>query len=131
MKKTLLAIGLIFVSWFVIDFLVHGVALVSLYDSTAQLWRAQEDMNVILIHSVTLFTVFGFVLIYSELIANKSMGKAIQYSFIFGAVSGVSMGFGSFAYMPIPFSLALSWFGVVLFECMLGGVILGLIYKNK
>ncbi len=40
------------------------------------------------------------------------------------------MGFGSYTYMPIPFSLALSWFFGAFIEMTVAGVIVGWLIKT-
>lgn len=83
-------------------------------------------MNMPLMSFVTLVFSTGFVTIYSYLIEPKSLASGIKYGVIFGIATGVSMGFGSYSYMPIPLSLAFSWFIGSLIEITLAGVIVGL-----
>lgn len=126
LKQTIWAVITVFIAWSILDFLIHGVFLKSTYQETATLWRPEDAMNMPLMSFVTLVFSTGFVTIYSYLIEPKSLASGIKYGVIFGIATGVSMGFGSYSYMPIPLSLAFSWFIGSLIEITLAGVIVGL-----
>ncbi len=130
-KRIVLAIIAVFIAWSVLDFVIHGLLLQSTYEATASLWRPIEEMNMTLMYIVTLLFSGLFVLIYGLLIGNKSLSTGIKYGVLFGLASGVSMGFGSYTYMPIPIILAWSWFFGVLVESIVAGVIVGLIIKES
>lgn len=129
-KRILLAIVAVFVAWSILDFVIHGVLLQPTYMETSSLWRPMEDMKMGLMHVVTLLFGIFFVLIYGLLIANKSLATGIKYGVLFGLATGISMGYGSYSYMPIPYYLALSWFLGALVEAVVAGVIVGAIIKE-
>jgi len=130
-KKTIISIIVIFIAWSLLDFVIHGVLLQQTYAATAYLWRPMEEMNMLLMYLVTLAYVTCFVLIYALFIRNKSLFTGMKFGALFGAAAGISMGFGSFSYMPIPLSLAVSWFAGMLFESIVAGTLVGLILKPK
>ena len=127
LKKSIWAIIAVFVAWSILDFLIHGVLLKSTYQATANLWRPEDEMNMLLMSVVTLIFSICFVAIYSYLIHPKSLAAGIKYGLIFGIATGVSMGFGSYCYMPIPMSLAVSWFVASVVELTLSGGLVGLL----
>ena len=129
MKRTLLAIFAVFITWSVLDFVIHGMLLQATYEATAHLWRPMEEMDMPLMYAVTLVYSVCFVLIYSLFVSNKSVSTGVQYGMLFGIAAGVAMGFGSYSYMPIPLSLAVSWFAGTLVEIIIGGALLGVIVK--
>ena len=135
LKQTTWAIIAVFIVWSILDFLIHGVFLKSTYQETANLWRPEDEMNMPLMSIVTLVFSICFVTIYSYLIEPKSLSLGVKYGLILGIATGVSMGFGSYCYMPIPLSLAFSWFIASLVELTLAGIIVGLMVgtsdKNK
>ncbi len=45
-KRNIIAFALIFISWLIIDFILHGVLLCRIYESTASLWRPADQMNI-------------------------------------------------------------------------------------
>ncbi len=129
-KHTLLAVIAVFLAWSVMDFVIHGVLLQSTYEATANLWRPMEEMKMGLMYLVTLLFTSCFVLIYALLISDKSMASGIKFGILFGLSIGISMGFGSYSYMPIPYTLAFTWFAGSLVESIVAGAIVGAIVKS-
>jgi ABC-type multidrug transport system permease subunit len=119
----------IFITWSVMDLVIHGILLKPTYDATASLWRPMEEMNMPLMYLVILIFTACFVMIY-QMIERKSLATGIKYGLLFGIASGVSMGLGSYSYMPIPMSLAWGWLGGTLVELLVAGVIVGLLVKS-
>ena len=129
-KRMILAIAVVFIVWSILDFIIHGLLLQSTYSATANLWRPMDQMNMPLMYFVTLIFTACFVLIYGFLIAQKSLKSGIQFGLFFGLATGISMGFGSYSYMPIPLSLAWSWFFGSWIEAIVAGAIVGTIVKS-
>jgi hypothetical protein len=126
----LLTIIAVFIAWSALDFVIHGLLLAPTYEATAELWRPMDEMNMPLMYSVTLVFTVCFVLIYALLVERRSLSSGILYGILFGLASGVSMGFGSYTYMPIPLTLAVSWFAGVLVELIVAGAISGVLLKT-
>ncbi|MBU0505140.1 MAG: hypothetical protein ABII18_03350 [bacterium] len=131
MKKQALAVLCIFVAWTVIDYVMHGMLLFEDYQATANLWRPMLEMNIGLSYAVTLVGSLVFVLIYDRFFAEKNKATALQYGFLFGLTAGMSMGFGSYAVMPIPFTMALVWFLGTLIASTIGGMFLALVIGEE
>jgi hypothetical protein len=129
-KRTLWAVVAVFIAWSVMDFILHGVFLRSTYEATASLWRPMNQMNMPLMYLVTLVFTTCFVLIYSLLVGQKSLAAGIRFGALFGLATGITMGFGSYVYMPIPLSLAFSWFFGSWISAMVAGAIAGAIIKS-
>ncbi|MBM2835241.1 MAG: hypothetical protein HW406_2402 [Candidatus Brocadiaceae bacterium] len=130
LKRTFLAVVVVFIAWSILDFIIHGLLLKSTYEATASLWRPMHEMNMTLMHFVTLVFTVCFVLIYGFLIGKKSLVSGIKFGVLFGLATGISMGFGSYSYMPIPLTLAWSWFFGSLIEAIAAGAIVGAIMKS-
>ena len=130
-KRTLFATVVIFITWSIMDFVIHAVLLDSTYHTTAHLWRTESEMNMSLMSAVTFIFSICFASIYSFLIKPKSLLVGIKFGILLGLATGVSMGFGSYSYMPIPLSLAFSWFVGSLVELSVAGVIVGLMIKSS
>jgi hypothetical protein len=129
-KRPLIAVVVIFMAWSVLDFVIHGLLLQETYAATASLWRPMEEMNMTLMYIVTLAYTVCFVAIYDVLVSEKSIATGIKYGALFGLAAGISMGFGSYTFMPIPWSLALSWFTGTLVEAIVAGALVGVIIKQ-
>ena len=130
LKKAILAIVLVFIVRAVLDFIIHNLLLGATYEATAQLWRPMEETNWGLMYLVTLLYSAGFVAIFGLLAEHRCVGKGIKYGAIFGLTTGVSMGFGTYTYMPIPGSLAWSWFLASFIEALAAGAIVGAIMRT-
>lgn len=128
-KRLLLAILAVFVAWQVLDFVIHGLMLMKTYEATAQLWRPMEEMKMGLMRLVGLVGATVFVVIYAAMIRPKSVGAGVIYGTLFGLGTGFSMGFGTYAVMPIPFPLAMTWFLGSVVEAAVGGWLAGWIVK--
>ncbi|WP_126456010.1 hypothetical protein [Sulfuriflexus mobilis] len=130
MKRTLFSVFVIFIVWSILDFVIHGVFLQSTYEATAHLWRPMEEMNMPLMYFVTLAYTACFVVIYGVFVTEKSLSTGIKFGGLFGLAAGI-MGFGSYSYMPIPLSLAWSWFAGILVELIVAGALVGTIMKPE
>jgi hypothetical protein len=129
-KRTLWAIVAVFIAWSILDFILHGLLLRPTYVATASLWRPMDQMNMPLMYFVTLVFTVCFVLIYRLLVGQKSLASGIRFGALFGLATGISMGFGSYSYMPIPLTLAWSWFIGSWVEAIAAGAIVGAIIKS-
>lgn len=132
-KKAILAGVIVFVLWSAWDMLVHGFVLSGLYQDTAGLWRPMDEMRAMsgIIHVAVLISSVTFVWIYAQFFRTKNMGTALMYGIMYGLAAGISMGFGTFAVMPIPFRMALIWFLGALGKTITGAVVLGLVVKER
>jgi len=129
-KRTIWAVVAVFIAWSILDFLLHGWLLRPTYEATASLWRPMDQMNMPLMYFVTLVFTVCFVLIYGLLVGQKSLASGIRFGALFGLATGISMGFGSYSYMPIPLTLAWSWFFGSWIEAIAAGAIVGAIVKS-
>jgi len=130
MVKILLATLAVFVEWAALDMVVHGVILQSSYEATAQLWRPMEEMKMGLIYFTNLVTAFVFSFLYGKLVGTKGLKIGLYYGLLFGLAFGIPMGYGSYASMPIPYNMALTWFLGSFVEALLAGLLVGLIIKK-
>ena len=129
-KRTIWAVVAVFFAWSILDFILHDLLLRSIYEATANMWRPMNQMNMPLIYFVTFVFTTCFVLIYSLLVGQKSLISGIRFGALFGLATGISMGFGSYAIMPIPLTLAFSWFLGSWLEAIVAGAIAGAIIKS-
>ena len=64
------------------------------------------------------------------MVGQKTSLSGVKFGILFGLATGISMGFGSYSYMPIPLSLAWSWFLGSWIEAIIAGVIVGAIVTS-
>ena len=128
-KRAISAGFLIFLVWGAIDYLLHQLLLKPTYKASAHLWRAQSEMNLLLIYLVVVILIVSFVSIYSLLIANKSLSTGIMYGGLSGLATGVGVGFGTYIHMPVPLTLACGWCLGGWLKGVVAGAIVGAIVK--
>ena len=131
MKRGILAVVAVFATFVILDYIIHGIILMSTYVATAYLWRSPEEMILWVMYLSTLVFSIIFVYIYARFIAKKGTGTGVFYGLLMGLAMGTSMGIGSFSVMPIPCNMALTWFLGCIVEMALAGLWLGLIVKEK
>ena len=121
MKKPILAVVAVFIAWSVLDYVIHGIILMPIYGATAALWRPMEEMKMGVMYIVVLIATICFVYIYAAMISDKGSRTALLYGLIFGIGAGVSMGYGTYSVMPIPYTLAFGWFLGTVVEAVAAG----------
>ncbi len=131
MKRTLFAVLAVFVLWTGMDFVIHGMILSDAYAASQQLWRPISEMKMLLMNAVVLATAALFVFLYAWLIEDRSVKRGVQYGILCGLGGGISMGFGSYAAMPIPDIVALWWFLGRFIEAIAAGWLIGIIVKKQ
>lgn len=131
MKRFIGAIVAVFLAWSVLDFLIHGVLLQSSYRTTAHLWRPENEMNMVLMSLVTLTMSICVVTAFRCFISPRSLANGFKFGLLGGLALGTSAGFGSYCFMPIPLSLAVSWFFASLLALTVSGFLAGLILSSE
>lgn len=129
-KKLIISSLSVFILWSIMDFAVHGMYLKEAYEQTANLWRPLEEQKIGLNTLVVYIAAAIFSLIYILLVDNKSMNRALLYGGLVGISAGITMGYGFYAFSPIPYFMAATWFIANLVQSILAGALLGLIVKE-
>ena len=130
-KKFWTGFVVVFVVMSLLEWFFNEVILSSSYQATANLWRPMGEMKIWLFHVVYLFVAYFFTLIFSKGYEGKGIMEGIRYGFYVGMMMAVPMAYGSYAAMPIPYSLALSWFICGLIEYIVVGIVLAIIFGKQ
>jgi hypothetical protein len=130
-KKLWIGFIAVFVAGFILDYIIHQVLLMDLYEQTAHLWRPAEETKMGLMIVTSLFFAFFFTLIFSKGYEGKGIMEGVRYGFYVAMMVVVPMSYGTYSYMDIPYSLALQWFIYGTIELIIGGIILSLVYGKK
>ncbi len=128
MKNRILAIIVASLVYIALSSFVHGNLLSEIYDQTANLWRSNEDMNVVHANLYCVIYVILFVLFYDNVVKSKSLANGVKFGALFGVISGFQMA-GAWLYMPISLQLAAIWFALGIVESVILGLIVGKILK--
>lgn len=129
-KRFLLSVLAVFVTFEVLNFLIHSVILADAYEETASVWR-QEMMDVMWLMYIAdlIFVVFA-TLIYTRWMKTPGIKSGMTYGLFIGLMMNTSGMINQFVIYPISSWLLWMWiiFGIIQF--VLCGMVLGLIYKN-
>lgn len=130
-KKVWVGFVAVFVVTQILDYIVNMVILDSVYKSVAQLWRPEAEMKIWIFVVVGLFFSFFFTLIFSKGYEGKGIMEGVRYGLYVGLMVALPWAYGSYAMMPIPYSLALQWFLYGTVEYIIAGIVLALIFAKK
>jgi len=130
-KKWIIASVVVFVVAQILEFIIHYLILGGSYQATAHLWRPTEEMNQMmwLMWLTGLIWAFIFVYIFAKGYENRGVMEGVRFGLIIGLFYSLPMSLGSYATMPIPFSLALNWFIFGMIEIIILGIMAALLYK--
>lgn len=129
-KRSVISIILVYICWAGLDMAIHGALLGPAYEATSELWRPMDEIMTGLLQVVTLVSAAVFVLIYALWFREHDTGTGIKYGLLFGVGAGISMGYGTYAVMDIPYRMALTWFLGTVVQAGVAGLLVGLIIKK-
>ncbi len=130
-KKTWLGFAVVFVVVFLLDWLIHGGLLSSIYKETEHLWRAEEEMKMGVMIIAQLFFAFFFTFIFSKGYEGKGIREGVRYGLYVSLMMNVPAAYGTYAVMDLPYSLPLQWFIYGTIEFIIAGIALALIFGKK
>ena len=89
------------------------------------IWKIHEWLK-----PTAFIAALAFASIYGWLVGPKSLQMGFRYGLLYGVGVGVGMGYGAYSVMPIPYTMALTWFFGTVVEATLGGLLLGIITRK-
>lgn len=131
MNKVWIGAGVVFVLLVILGMVIHGLLLGPIYATMEGMVRPEAEMKMWIIFVVDAVVAYFFALIFSKGYENKGIAEGVRYGAYIGVMFGISMGYGSYASMPIPYSLALQWFLYSVVEYVICGVALAMVFKPK
>jgi hypothetical protein len=130
MVRYIIAAVAAFITWVVLDFVIHGVILASAYEATMELWRPMEEMKMWLMYVSAAVMAVTFTALYGFLAKTKTPLSGLIFGILYGIASGFPAGFGSYSFMPIPLEMAVVWFVGMTVEAALAGLLIGIILSG-
>ena len=125
-----IAAGLaVFVVGRVLDYVIHNVILRPTYDSLKSLWRPDMEAKLWIMWLVGFITSFLFAYIFTKGYEGKGIAEGVRFGFLIGLFTSIPMAYGSYATLPIPYSLALRWFLYGTLATMILGIVAAVVYK--
>jgi uncharacterized membrane protein YagU involved in acid resistance len=130
-KRIIIASLAVFVSFQILDYIIHGVILMDTYEAMQNVWRADMESKMWIMMVTSLFFSFLFTIIFAKGYENRGILEGARYGVLIGLLMNVVGMFNQYAVYPIPFSLALQWFVFGTIEIIICGMVVALIYKSK
>ena len=130
-KKIIYSVIIVFVLWSILDFVIHQLILGASYQATANLWRPMAQMKMGLMYVVAFLVSISFTCLYALFVSNRGIKTGFFFGLLYGLGAGISMGYGTYSYMPIPYHMAFTWFLGTVVKFSLAGMIVGGISGKK
>lgn len=120
---------------FVTDFVIHGVLMKSAYEATAAVWRPMPEMQglmwtmwVLYLINATLLPFFYFKGFEPQ---KGRVGQGLRFGALMGLLMSTGMSLGTYFMVPIPVSMAVSWFVGGMVQFLLTGIVIALIVPSR
>jgi len=131
MKKVLIGAVVVFVILEALDFLIHGVILASSYAAIPDIWRPDMMDKMWVLHIVKAVVSFFFALIFSRGYEGRGAVEGIRFGLYVGLMMGAGMAYGTYAMIAIPSALAFQWLLFSVFEYIIAGIGVALVYGKR
>jgi len=130
-KRFLLAALAVFVTFQILDFIIHMQLLSADYEASAELWRPNM-MDLMWVNYVTgvLLSLF-FSYVFARGYEGKGIMEGLRYGIIFGVGYHFVQLFSQYFVYPIPDALLLKWMAFGFVEFVIAGIVVSLVYKSK
>ena len=127
-KKFTIGFIVVFLVVGILESIVNLFLMTSVYQQTASLWRPGGEIKMWLIFVCYAFFAFFFTLIYAQGHEGKGPMEGVRFGLYVTGLMTVPAVYGTYAVMPVPYSLALQWFICGLIENVVAGILLSLVY---
>ena len=125
------AFGILFAS----DFLIHGLMMKGAYEATASLWRPMGEMQGLMWTMWALYLVDALVLPYMYSkgyeTGKSPVGQGLRFGLVIGLLLSTGMSLGTYFMIPLPLSMALTWFIAGMIQFTVVGIAIALIHQPK
>ena len=130
--KVAIASIVLFIFFAVFDYFFHGKFLHELYLQTANMWRLEEAMQdyFIWISASQISVAILIVILYNYAFNERNVGNGMVYGLLLGLM-GAAGYLVSYAVAPYPMELIIKWMAGVTIECLIAGLLVGLICKTN
>lgn len=130
-KRYLLASLLAFITLEVTNFVIHGMLLTADYESLKGIWNPDMMKLMWLMNVKDAITALIIVYIFTKGYENRGVAEGIRFGFWVGMLLWIGGAVSTWVNFPIPLSMAVKWFIYGVFQMMLVGMVIALIYRPK
>ena len=97
MKKVLIGFVVTFILLEVLDILIHGVILMSVYQATQNVWRPDMMQKMWILHIVKIVVALLVAFIFSKGYEGKGIMEGLRYGLYIGVLMSIGMAYGTYA----------------------------------
>jgi hypothetical protein len=130
-KKFLLASLAVFITLLILEFVIHKLLLVSVYESVQEVLRPDMKDKMWIMYLTGIIFSLLFVYIFSKGYEGKGFIEGAKYGLIIGLVVHLVGSYNQYVVYPLPYSLVLKWFIYGTIEMIVAGIVLAFVYKSK
>jgi len=132
-KKVWVGAVLVFVLFGLLDYLVHGMLMMSSYQPFVDdgTFRGMDDSKMHVFFIVRAFQSFFFALVFSKGYEGKGMMEGVRYGLYMGVFVGVAFSYFAYGIFPLPYNLAMKWFVYEAAQWILAGVLIAQYWGMK
>lgn len=128
-KRFFLTVLVTFIFVLLFEFLVHAVLFMDNYSEYTHLWRPEGEEKMVFMYLAQFFFSLFVVFLYTRNHEGKGPKEGLRFGLYLGLIMA-AISLGSYAFMPISFSLTFLWMLSSLVECLGIGLIASVLYKN-
>ncbi len=132
-KRFFIAFVVVFVLLELLNYILHGVLLMSEYEAMAKVFRPIEEMNSImwLMYVVDIVWAFFFVFFFVKGYEERGIMEGIRYGIYVGLFISFVAAYAQYVIYPISHSVTLQWFLYGILQMIILGIATALIYRPK
>jgi hypothetical protein len=132
-KKLLLTTLVVFVLLEITGYLIHEVILSSTYqmEEVKSAFRTEAEMNsnMWIVWVTDIIWSFFFAFFFAKGYEGKGIMEGLRFGFYIGLFWALVSSYQSYAFIPMPYFLALQWFIFGMIQSLILGVAAALVYK--
>lgn len=130
-QRLLIAFVAVYVLAAVLNFIIHGLFLMSTYEGLSSIWRPDMDRLMWIQWVTGIFFSFFFVYIFVRGYEAKGVLESVRFGLIIWGFASIPMIYGQYMVYPLPYSLVLKWLFTDLLVLIILGITVALIYKPQ
>ena len=130
-KRFIIAVIAVFVSFQILDFIIHFIILGPTYQDYKDLWRPDMMSKLWIMYISSFILSFLFIYIFAKGYEGRGLAEGIRYGIIIGLLIYAVGALNQYAVYPISFSLAVKWFVYGMIEFIICGIVAAWIYRAK
>lgn len=130
-KRYIIAALAFFVFVFFYEWVLHGILLSGFYQQTSKIWREMAEMQANMPKGMGFQLVFAAwtTFIFTQIFPEGGLKNGSRFGLYFGVFAGILTA-SWYLWLPVPSVLGASWFVGSLIEGVVGGSIIGAIYRR-